>query len=235
MKYTLSIVIPVYNEEAGIKSTLKNLVPILNKTFSDYEIIFVESGSTDKSAEIADKAAKRNKKIKVIHQGMKKGYGNALREGLRNCKYDLTMYTDCDNPFDFIYIKKALRYFSNYDAVIGYRLGKRETFGRLILSRGANLLENILFRLNVKEVNYPFKIIKTKLVKKMNLLSNNSFIAAEILMELKKKKARIKQIQIPTKLRMEGESKFMDLRKLILDHLKDATRCLLLKKFKNRF
>jgi len=234
MEYTLSIVIPVYNEEAGIKSTLKNLVPILNKTFSDYEIIVVESGSIDKSAEIADEAAKKNKKIKVIHQGIKKGYGNALREGLKICRYDLSMYTDCDNPFDFIYIKKALRYFNDYDAVIGYRLGKRENLGRIILSKGANFFEKMFFRLNVKEINYPFKMIKTKLAKKMNLISNNSFISAEILMELKKNKAKIKQIQIPTKLRTEGESKFKDFGKVIADHLKDAIRCLLLKKFKKQ-
>lgn len=234
MKYTLSIVIPVHNEEAGIKSTLKNLVPILDKTFSNYEIIIVESGSTDKSAEIADEAAKKNKKIRVIHQGAKKGYGNALREGLENCKYDLIMYTDCDNPFEFKYIKEALRYFPDYDAVIGYRLGKRESFGRLILSKGANFITNMLFQLNVKEINYPFKIIKSYLVKRMNLLSNDSFIAAEILIELKKAKAKIKQIQIPTRQRAEGESKFMNLKKLMLNHLKDAIRCLLTKKFRNR-
>tara|TARA_B100000315_G_C14192238_1_gene413896 strand:- start:173 stop:610 length:438 start_codon:yes stop_codon:yes gene_type:complete len=144
------------------------------------------------------------------------------------------MYTDCDNPFDFRHIKGALRYFSNYDVVIGYRLGKRENFGRFIISRGANLLTNLLFRLNAKEVNYPFKIIKTRLAKKMDLLSNNSFISAEILMELKKKKAKIKQIQIPTKLRDEGESKFKDSGKVIAGHLKDAASCLLMKKFKNR-
>ena len=55
----------------------------------------------------------KNKKIRVIHQGTKKGYGNAIREGLKNCRYDLSMHTDCDNPFDFIletaatYLKKA--------------------------------------------------------------------------------------------------------------------------------
>jgi len=234
MKYSISIVIPAYNEEAGIKSTLKNLVPVLEKYFSDYEIIIVESGSTDKSAEVADKAAKKNRKIRVIHQGERKGYGNAIREGLNNCKKDLSMYTDCDNPFDFRHIKDALGYFNNHDAVIGYRLGKRENFGRFIVSRVANLITNLLFRINAKEVNYPFKIIKTGLAKKMDLVSNNSFISAEILMELKKQKAKIKQIQIPTKLRDEGESKFKDSGKVIVGHLKDAARCLSMKKFKNR-
>lgn len=232
MKYSISVIIPIYNEEAAIKSTLKNLVPILDKTFSDYEIIIVESGSTDKSAEVADKAAKKNNKIKVIHQGERKGYGNAIREGFKHCRCDLSMYLDSDNPFDFIHLKKAVKYFGDYDAVIGYMQGnKRETLGRLILSNGWNLLANIFFRLNAKGVDYPFKMIKTKLLKKINLLSDHSFIATEILIQLKKEKAKIKQIQIPTNIRIEGESKFNDSGKVIVNHLKDAIRCLLIKKF----
>src|SRR3989338_2746896 len=151
MKHSISIVLPVYNEEAGIKSTLNNLVPVLKKVFSNYEIIIVESGSTDKSGQIADKFAKNNKNIKVIHQGKKKGYGNAIKEGLKHCKYDLSMYIDCDNPYDFKYLGEAVKYIDEYDAVIGYKKGKRETLGRLILSKGANIFSKILFRLDVKD------------------------------------------------------------------------------------
>ena len=226
MNYTISIVLPLYNEEAGIKSTLRNLVPVLKQAFSNYEIIIIESGSIDKSGEIADKAAKKNNKIKVIHQGERKGYGNAISEGLKHCRDSLSMYIDCDNPYDFKYLKEALKYIRDYDAVIGYKQGKRETFGRLILSKGANLISKLLFRLNVKDVNYPFKMVKTDFVKKMNLLSNNSFIAAEILIELKKQKAKIKEILVPHKTRTEGKSKFMDFRKVISEHLIDIVRCL---------
>lgn len=226
MKHNISIVLPLYNEEEGIKSTLKNLVPVLKRAFSDYEIIIVESGSTDKSGEIADRASKKDKKIRVIHQGSRKGYGNAIREGLKHCKHGLSMYIDCDNPYDFRYLEYAVNYIEECDAVIGYKQGKRETFGRLVLSKGANLFSKVLFRLNVKDVNYPFKMMKTEFVKKMNLLSNNSFIAAEILIELKKQRAKIKEILVPHKMRTHGQSKFMNFRKVISEHLNDLLRCL---------
>jgi len=225
MKHTISIVLPVYNEEEGIKSTLNNLVPVLEQNFSDYEIIIVESGSTDKSGEVADEAAKNNKKIRVIHQGKRNGYGNGIREGLKYCRHELSLYIDCDNPYDFKYLKEATKYIGRYDAVIGYKKGKRESFGRLILSKGAYFLNRALFGLNVKDINYPFKMIKTRLVRNMKLFSDKSFIAAEILIGLKKQKAKIKEIEVPHKVRTEGKSK-MNLTKIIGEHLIDTIRCI---------
>lgn len=226
MKYSISIVLPVYNERQGIKSTLKNLVPILGKKFSDYEIIIVESGSTDKSGEIADELSRKNRKIMVIHQGERKGYGNGIREGLKHCKYELSMYIDCDNPYDFKYLQEAAKYMGRYDAVIGYKKGKRESFGRLILSKGAYFFHKMLFNLNIKDINYPFKMIKTKFVKKMKLVSDHSFLAPEILIELKRQKARIKEISVPHNIRKEGESKFMNYKKVMIDHIKDVIKYL---------
>ena len=87
--------------------------------------------------------------------------------------------------------------------------------------------------MDVKDVNYPFKMMKTEFVKKMQLLSNKSFIAAEIIIELKKQNAKIKEILVPHKTRTEGESKFMDFRKVIIDHLIDIVVCLK-KSFRNK-
>jgi glycosyltransferase involved in cell wall biosynthesis len=225
MKHTISIVLPVYNEEAGIISTLKNLVPVLEQTFSDYEIIIVESGSTDKSGEVADTAAKKNKKIRVIHQEERKGYSNGIREGLKHCKYELSMYIDCDNPYDFKYLKEAAKYIKDCDAVIGYKKGKRESFARLILSKGAYFLNKTFFDINVKDINYPFKMIKTKFIKKMDLCSDKSFLPVELLIGLKKQKAQIKEMEVPHKIRAEGKSK-MGFGTMIIEHFIDMIKYL---------
>lgn len=226
MQHSISIVLPVYNEEHGIKSTLKNLVPVLEKSFSDYEIIIVESGSTDKSGEISDESARKNRKIKVIHQGERKGYGNAVREGLKHCRHELSMYIDCDHPYDFKYLQEAAKYMGRYDAVIGYKKGKRESFGRFILSEGGYFFHKVFFNISTKDISYPFKMMKTKFVKKMILVSDHSFIAPEILIELKRQKAKIKEILVPHTKRREGTSKFMNYKKVIIDHIKDLIKYL---------
>jgi len=179
MNESISVVIPVYNDGEGLASTLKNLVPVLRRGFSDYETVIVESGSTDGSGEIADKAGKSNKRIKVIHQGEKKGYGNAIREGWMHCSKNFTIYMDCDMPYEYRYIVEAKKYMKDYDAIIGYKSGKRESIARLIVSRGANMLSRILFDIRARDQNYSFKLIKTSFIKKMNVVSDSSFFPAE--------------------------------------------------------
>ena len=224
MKYRISVVIPIYNEEENIIKCLNKLVPILGKKFPDYEIILVESGSTDKSAIIADNAAKRNKHIKVIHQRKRLGYGNAIRTGLENCNSDICVYSDCDLPYNFEYFVEATRYIEDYDAVIGYKLGKRESIGRYILSFGGRVFARIFFGIKVKDVGFPFKLMKTKLVKKFRLVSDTNFIPVEILLELKKNNAKIKEIPIQYKMRQIGSSKVISYFSIIKEYLADVAK-----------
>ena len=221
MAYSISVVIPVYNEEKNVGATLKRLVPVLKNNFFDYEVIIVESGSTDKSSAIIDNFARKNKKIIVIHQKKKMGYSNAIRTGFMECKKELSIFVDCDLPYDFKYLADASKYMRDYDAVLGYRVGKRGSLGRLIMSKGANILAKVLFNINVKDVGFPFKMIRTRLLKNFNLVSNNSFIREEILIELKKHNARTKEIPIPYQARIEGKSKFSNFSRTVKGHLVD--------------
>ena len=222
MAYSISVVIPVYNEEKNIEATIKKLIPVLKNNFSDYEVIMVESNSTDRSRVIVDSIARKNEKIKIIHQEKKMGYSNAIRTGLKECKKELSIFIDCDLPYDFEHLADASKYMKDYDAVLGYRVGKRGSLGRLIISKGANIFAKFLFEIKVKDIGFPFKMIKTNLIKKFNLVSNNSFIREEILIELKKYNARIKEIPIPYHIRAEGKSKFSNFGRTIKGHLIDV-------------
>ena len=224
MKYRISVVIPIYNEEQNINKSLNKLVPLLEKKFPDYEIVLVESGSTDNSASIADNAAKNNRRIKVIHQRKRLGYGNAIRTGLEKCSLDVCIYSDCDLPYDFKNIVEATKYIGNYDAVIGYKLGKRESIGRYILSFGGKAFARIFFGIKVKDVGFPFKLMRTKLVKRFRLVSDTNFIPVEILLELKKNRAKIKEMPIQYRMRKIGNSKVISYFSIIKDYLADVAK-----------
>jgi hypothetical protein len=139
------------------------------------------------------------------------------------------MYIDCDNPYDFKYLKEAAGYMEKYDAVIGFKKGKRESITRLVLSKGAYYLNLLLFGLNVRDINYPFKMIKTKFVKKINLFSDAYLIPVELLVGLKRQKAKIKEIEVPHKNRKEGESK-MSISSMIIGHSTETIQYLLKRK-----
>lgn len=103
----ISIVLPVYNVE---KYLVRCLDTILDQTFKlDYEVICVDDGSTDNSGKILDKYAKKNPKIKVIHQE-NLGLSEARNTGLKHVKGKYTMFIDSD---DFI-AKNALEGLYNF-------------------------------------------------------------------------------------------------------------------------
>ncbi len=87
--YSVTVIIPVYNEKNIIVSSLNIINDFLKHNFKDYEILIVESGSTDGSYDICDKVSSNLKNVKVIHEGARNGFGSALKVGYKNAKKDL--------------------------------------------------------------------------------------------------------------------------------------------------
>jgi len=231
-KNEISVVIPIYNEEEAIKRISLNLIPVLKKAYSKYEIIIVESGSTDRTGKICDELAKKNKKIKIIHQKRKEGYGSGLRLGYKFAKYKYIGYTDGDIPYDLIEFVNVIPLIKTCDAVIGYKKGRRESFKRKFFSFCYNSLIRIIFGLKVKDINFSFKVIRKDVLEKLDLKSNGWFIDAEIQAELKRKKFKVKEMGIKYIHRKVGKSKVKINLKLILGILKELLNYIKRKKTK---
>ena len=206
MPYSISTIVPVYNEEKNIKRTTRLLDTYLTSHFKTYEIIIVESGSTDNTPLITDQLAKINKHVHVVHQKTKKGFGNGLREGYTHAKYDLVWYMSGDYPYDVHVLDRAIPLISPVDYVVGYRTN-RESISRSLLSKAYNLLIKLVFGLSIKDVNFSFKLIKKKALQQLNLQSDGWFIDVEILIELKKKGFSCKQIPVTLLPRISGKTK----------------------------
>lgn len=112
----LSVVIPAYNEEQIIESVIKEIKEVLSDL--TYEIIVVNDGSTDNTA---DKLSKLD--IKVINHPVNKGYGRSLLTGIENAKYEWVLITDSDGSYPPKEIPKLLDYIPQFDLVIGARKG----------------------------------------------------------------------------------------------------------------
>jgi len=207
MKYKFSVIVPIYNEEKNLEKTIMDLINFLEKECEDYEIIIVDSNSNDKSEIISKMLCKKYKKIRVIRQKEKKGIGNGLREGYANCKMEYVWYRDADFPYKVSELKKSFPYLKDYDAVIGYKSGKRENLFRKIISVIYNGLIKTLFNLKFKDINYSYKIIRNDVLKKLDLRSDGWFIDAEILIELKRGGYKVKQVHVPYTIRKCDESK----------------------------
>src|SRR5687767_11451104 len=104
----LSVFFPSYNEEGNVTATVTKAVEILKKLGIKYEILIINDGSTDKTKEVAERLAQKNPNIKVINHPQNLGYGEALKSGFYNGKYDTIVYTDGDGQFDFSEVTKFL-------------------------------------------------------------------------------------------------------------------------------
>src|SRR5215467_13190881 len=96
----LSVFFPAYNDSGTIASMVIRAVSAATELTSDYEVIVVNDGSEDATAEIADELARTYPHVRVIHHQRNRGYGGALQTGIRSATKELIFYTDGDAQYD---------------------------------------------------------------------------------------------------------------------------------------
>jgi Glycosyltransferases involved in cell wall biogenesis len=158
----VSVFFPAFNEEKNIQKTIKRAVGVLEKIAEKWEIIVVNDGSTDKTGATADKLAKENRLIQVIHHPQNQGYGAALKSGFYNAHYPWVAFTDADGQFDFSEIKKFLPFTNRADLILGYRLKRADLAIRRLGTFVWFLVARIFLGLNVKDYSCGFKLIKKR-------------------------------------------------------------------------
>lgn len=119
--FTLSVVIPAYNEEKRIGKTLDFITNYLKKQPYNWEILVVDDGSKDKTKEVVMQKKKTNPKIHYLSYGENRGKGYAIKFGVNKAKGDYILFADADNATPFSEIEKLLPFKDEYDIVAGSR------------------------------------------------------------------------------------------------------------------
>src|SRR6266404_1137178 len=194
----LSVFFPAYNEEANIKETVLEAKKVLLKIAKKWEIIVVNDGSRDRTAQIAEAMSEKDPRIKVINQE-NKGYGGALKTGIYDCQYEWVAFTDSDGQFDFSEITNFIeeQRITKADLVIGYYKKRQVSKFKIYTSKLWEVAVLILFGLHVTDIDCGFKLISKKVIDKIPLLESErgAFISSEFL--IKAKKAGFKIVEIP--------------------------------------
>ncbi len=84
---SISVIMPVYNEPKLLRPAVETIDSFMQEHFDTYEILVIESGSTDDTGAQCDALAKENARVNVIHEGGRNGFGSALKLGYRHAKY----------------------------------------------------------------------------------------------------------------------------------------------------
>lgn len=203
---SISVIIPVYNENALLEKSIAHISKFLKTHFRDYEIIIVESGSNDGSFETCDRIAINCSNINVMHEGARNGFGSAFMMGCKNAKKDLIWLITVDLPFLLDHIFRALPLLDKYDCVLSFRSEDRRNIYRKFQSVIYNALAKWLLGLDVKHVNSAFKVFKREVIEKIEFVSRGWFIDTEIVYRLKENNIPYTEIAVPLIDRSAGES-----------------------------
>lgn len=180
---TISAVLPAYNEEENIEVATRRVAEVLRSLdFRDWEVLVVDDGSVDQTAQISDRLASEDPMhIRVFHHNPNRGYAEALKTGFTNARHQLIFYTDSDNQFDVREITSLLALIEEVDIVNGFRIYRFDPMTRLVLSWGFNLLVRIIFRIKVRDIDCAFKLFRREVFDKVSIESKKFFVDAEVL------------------------------------------------------
>lgn len=200
---TLSIIVPVYNEERTVVRVLDALAALRISDWR-FEIIVVDDGSRDdtgeKIASWVHEASERERGVHMVRHSDNRGKGAAIRSGLGYATGDAVLIQDADleyDPADIPHLLNALG--DGVDAVFGSR--NLEPTGRgywhfVVGVKALTMFTNILFHVHLTDIYTGYKLVRTEQLRACNLASSGFDIEAEITAKLLTRGARIAEVPI---------------------------------------
>ena len=215
MNPKLTVLIPMYNEEENVVSTIKKVSDVLYSLNVESEILVVNDGSTDNSLKLLKEQADENKRLRIITYEKNKNLGGALKVGFDRAKGDYIVTIDSDLSYDAKYIADLYNEAekTNYDIIQGspymkggHALGIPHL--RLLISKASNRFFSYVIGANVHTVTGMLRCYKKEVIDSLVLESNGPEIMFEILSKAVLLNFKIKEIPAILKGREKGKSKF---------------------------
>jgi glycosyltransferase involved in cell wall biosynthesis len=194
----LSIFFPAYNEEGNIATTIIDARNAAKSITKSYEIIVVNDGSKDRTVEVVQELQKHDPNIRLISHKSNRGYGAAVKTGLKACKMDWIFFTDSDGQFHYDELHKFVSQHNQADLIIGYRLKRMDPFHRVFVAQVLLKVWNfLLFGLTVRDVDCAYKLFKREVRDAIQLDTESAITVTEFI--VKAKASGFKILQVPVK------------------------------------
>ena len=181
---SLSVVLPAYNEAGAIATTLRHVIETLEPWVKEFEVLVVNDGSKDGTQAIVEAAAVADPRICLMNHPVNLGYGATLVSGFEASAKDLVFFMDADGQFNLRDIERFFPLIEEYDAVLGYRLDRQDTWMRKLNAWGWKQLVHTVYGLRVRDVDCAFKLYHGAFFREHKLETRGAMINTEVLYKL---------------------------------------------------
>ncbi len=181
---TISFIVTALNEEAHIEETVRTVTAAAAGLVSDYEIVLVDDGSTDRTGDIMDRMAAADTHLRVIHNPRNLGLGGAYKVGISAARMEHVMWVSGDNAETLENLRNILRHVGPKDIVIPFLETQRNRpLFRRLTSRTFVVLVNLLFGLRIRYYNGAV-VHKTRIIRSIDIGTSSFAYQAEALIKL---------------------------------------------------
>jgi glycosyltransferase involved in cell wall biosynthesis len=159
----VSIIVPAFNEAAIVGQVLDTITCCMSENGAKYELIVVDDGSTDGTAETV-----QAKGVRLIRHHFNQGYGAALKSGIRQSRHSLLAIIDSDGTYPVDALPRLLGYIDEHDMVVGARTGEhvRVPFFRRPAKWFLKKLADYLIGFNIPDLNSGLRVFRRELAER---------------------------------------------------------------------
>jgi glycosyltransferase involved in cell wall biosynthesis len=212
---SLSVVLPAFNEQYNLRSTVEAARRILPSIADRWEIIIVNDGSADATARICDGLTRQFPPVRALHHPGNQGYGAALKSGIAAAQHDWIFFSDSDGQFDFSEISRLLEHAEASDIVAGYRGRRNDPFHRALNAAGWNFLVRLSLGVAVRDIDCAFKLFRRAVFERVQIRSVGAMVNTEILSQALRFGMRLREVEVTHYPRTLGQPSGAKLRVIL--------------------
>ncbi|MFH1045618.1 MAG: glycosyltransferase family 2 protein [Candidatus Omnitrophota bacterium] len=202
---TISVVIPVYNEEENLKPLLAGLAPVMDKLRIPYELIFVNDASSDASLEALKQLRGSYPYLRIASLKSRSGQSAAFDAGFKIAQGDIVITMDADLQYDPEDIPRLLERIPSFDVVCGWRKKRNDPWLKRLSTKVANAVRNKVSQEQVRDIGCSLRVMKKSFLSQIKMYDGMHRFLPTL---LKMQGATVSEIPVRHLPRKFGRSKY---------------------------
>ncbi len=214
--YGVSVFFPAYNDAPSLPPLIGKTFAVLEEQVADFEVIVVNDGSADNTAEVLQNlAAKYGPRMRIVTHDVNRGYGGALRSGFAAATKELVFYTDGDGQYDVGELPKLLALMKPHVSFVnGYKIERNDPWHRIWIGKAYNQFARLMFHVRLRDIDCDFRLIRRSLLELIHLESTSGTVCVELVRKLELCGMKVEEVGVHHYPRIHGKSQFFRIKSL---------------------